>query len=190
MADRSGAGNRGGGRFPPRRRGPGAHHRGRSGPGGGGRKGPRPGGGLGLREDGPGIFELVHPNCVEERREDFEEGLALWEAGEPEDARDALRFALDGCGDNLWVHVALGRLALEEFRDPPLARGHFGYALSLAQQAIPPDLAGALPPDRPANRPLYDALAGLIACCEALKQPDEVDHLTRLRTALSGGAIR
>lgn len=127
---------------------------------------------------------------MEERQEDFEEGLALWKEGEPEDARDALRFALDGCGDNLWVHVALGRLALDEFKDPTLARGHFGYALSLAQQAIPQDLDGALSPERPANVPLYDAIAGLIACCKALSQPDEVDHLTRLRTALSGGAIR
>lgn len=127
---------------------------------------------------------------MEEREDDYAEGIELWKAGEPEDARDALRFALEGCGDNLWVHVALGQLALSEFTDPTLARGHFGYALSLAQQAIPRDLDGALPPERPMNAPLYDALAGLITCCEALSQPDEVDHLTRLRTALSGGAIR
>ncbi len=188
MGERGGSGNRGGRRYPPRGRGPGGRGRGGSGgsPGGGRRQG----GSIGLREIGPGLFELVHPRCVEERQEDFEEGLELWNAGEPEDARDALRFALEGCGDNLWVHVALGRLALSEFSDPTLARGHFGYALSLAQQAIPRDLAGELPPDRPMNVPLYDAIAGLIACCQALSDSEEVSHLTRLRTALSGGAIR
>ena len=64
---------------------------------------------------------------------DYQEGLELWKAGDPEEARDALRYALQACPANLWVHVALGRIAIEEFQDPVLARGHFGYAVELAQ---------------------------------------------------------
>ena len=71
--------------------------------------------------------------------------MELWKEGDPESARDALRYALQGCGDNLWVHVALGRIALEEFRDPSLARGHFGYAYELAERAFPPGFRGRLP---------------------------------------------
>src|SRR5271170_3208119 len=84
-------------------------------------------GGVGLKRLGPGEFELAHPRCVPEMELDYEEGIALWREGDVEAARDALRYALQGCGDNLWVHVALGRIALEEFRDASLARGHFGY---------------------------------------------------------------
>src|SRR5262249_59873209 len=81
--------------------------------------------------------ELVHPPCVEERRPDYEEALEIWRMGEPEEARDALRYALDGCGANLWVHAALGRIALEAMRDRALARGHFGYAVELVEKALP-----------------------------------------------------
>jgi hypothetical protein len=123
---------------------------------------------------------------VDERREDYEEGLAIWQAGEPEEARDALRFALEGCGDNLWIHVALGRIALEAMHDPKLARGHFGYAVELVERALPRGFTGLLPTDRPANRPFYDALNGLIACCEALGRTAEVAELRRMGDALSG----
>ena len=143
------------------------------------RKG-RPRGGLGLRRLPDGAFEFVHPRAVMERHEDYEEGLAIWRAGEPEEAAEVLRFALEGASDNLWVHVALGRIALEAAHDPELARGHFGYALELAQQAIPRDFNGRLPAERPANRPLYDAIAGLCACLEATGQTDEVAELRRL----------
>jgi hypothetical protein len=43
---------------------------------------------------------LVHPRCVEETELDYEEGLELRKAGDPEGARDALRYALEGCHDN------------------------------------------------------------------------------------------
>ena len=76
---------------------------------------------------------------------DYQEGLELWTAGDPEAARDALRYALEGCHENLWIHVALGRLALLEFRDPVLARGHFGYAVELVRKAIPAGFSGTLP---------------------------------------------
>jgi hypothetical protein len=141
---------------------------------------PKRTGGLGLRPLGPGVFELIHPRCVEEMRPDYEEGLELWKAGEPEDARDALRYALQGCGDNLWVHVALGRIALEAFNDPSLARGHFGYGFELAQRAIPSDFSGRIPRDRPANRPLFEAMDGLIECLHRLGRDPEAAELRAL----------
>lgn len=121
---------------------------------------------------------------------DYEEGIEIWKAGDPEGARDALRYALQGCGDNLWVHVALGRIALEEFRDPGLARGHYGYAYELAQRAIPADFAGRLPRERDANRPYYEAIDGLATCYEALGQPDEAAPLRAMATRFGGGKGR
>jgi tetratricopeptide (TPR) repeat protein len=118
---------------------------------------------------------------------DYAEGIALWREGDVEAARDALRYALQGCGDNLWVHVALGRIALEEFRDPALARGHFGYAFELAQRALPPGFSGRLPSGRPANRPFYGAIDGLAACYDALGQRAEAAGLRDLAKRLSGG---
>ena len=126
-------------------------------------------GGMGLRPLAGDDFVLRHPKCVDEMEPDYEEGMELWRAGEPEDARDALRYALEGCGDNLWVHVGLGQIALQEFNDPSLARGHFGYAFELVRQAIPPHFTGRIPPEHPLNRPMYEAIDGLIACHEALQ---------------------
>lgn len=117
---------------------------------------------------------------------DFEEGIELWKAGDAEAARDALRYALQGCGDNLWVHVALGRIALEEFRDPTLARGHFGYAYELADRALPPGFRGRLPRHRFANRPFFDAIAGLADCYDALSNPGEAAKLRARAAALAG----
>jgi hypothetical protein len=132
---------------------------------------------LGLAALGGGNFELVHPRGVKEVELDYEEGLELWKAGDPESARDALRFALSACHENLWAHVALGRIALEEFRDPALARGHFGYAVELGQRALPPGFSGRLPRDLPNNRPFYDALEGLIECLELLGRRGDVTSL-------------
>ena len=56
----------------------------------------------------PDTFELVHPLCVEEMEPDYQEGLELWKAGDPEEAHDALRYTLQACPANLWVHVASG----------------------------------------------------------------------------------
>jgi hypothetical protein len=113
--------------------------------------------------------------------------MELWKAGDPEGARDALRYALAACRDNLWIHTALGRIALEEFRDPTLARGHFGYAVDLGRRAVPPHFAGVLPADRPNNRPFYEALDGLIRSLEALGQAGESQALRTLQDRLSGG---
>ena len=96
---------------------------------------------------------------------DYEEGIELWKAGDVEAARDALRYALQGCGDNIWVHVALGRIALEEFKDPSLARGHYGYAFELAQR-LAPGFSGRLPRQRVANEAFFEAIEGLATCYE------------------------
>ncbi|WP_435019519.1 tetratricopeptide repeat protein [Tundrisphaera sp. TA3] len=167
MIQRSG-GNRDNRKPPARGRGGRPAAPGRAAGAGGSRGGASKRGGLGLKRLGGDEFVLVHPKCVDEMELDYEEGIELRKAGDPEAARDALRFALQGCGDNLWVHVALGQIALEDFKDPTLARGHFGYAYELVDRAIPRDFAAKLPHAHPANRPLYDAIKGLIACHEAL----------------------
>jgi hypothetical protein len=119
---------------------------------------------------------------------DYQEGIELWQAGEPDEARDALRYALQGCGDNIWVHVALGRIALEESNDPTLARGHFGYGFELVMKALPPNFQGRLPRGRAANRPFFDAIDGLIACHEALGQHAEAADLRRRAARWAGGS--
>lgn len=176
MAERSG-GNRDGRKPPARNRGGRPAAPGRSPGASGSRGGKSKRGGLGLKRLGGDEFVLVHPRCVDEMEMDYEEGIELRKAGDPEAARDALRFALQGCGDNLWVHVALGVIALEDFKDPTLARGHFGYAYELVEKAIPGDFAARLPRTHPANRPLFDAMAGLIACHEALGAGDLAQEL-------------
>lgn len=187
MPDRGEAGNRGPRRPADRGKRGGPAPSGKpAGPKGGGGAPKRRTGGLGLTRLGGSDFELVHPRCVREMELDYEEGIELRKAGDPEAARDALRYALQGCGDNIWVHVALGWLALEDFQDPSLARGHFGYAFELAQRAIPSDFRGRLPRHRPSNRPFFDAIDGLITCYEALGKPDEVAELRRLGASLLG----
>jgi hypothetical protein len=149
---------------------------------------PRLPGALGIRSIGGDQYEIVHPRCVHERELDYAEGIELLEAGDPEAARDALRFALQGCGDNLWVHVALGKIALSEDNDPTLARGHFGYAFELAQRAVPRDFSGRLPRDRPANSPLYQAIDGLASCYEALGKLLDSAELRALAARWSSGS--
>ena len=175
-----GGGKRGG----PRRGGPGKPP-GRGGkPAGGG--GPKRHGSIRLRPIGGNQFELDHHPCVRETELDYQEGMDLWKAGDPEAARDALRYALAACRDNLYVHAALGRIALEEFRDPALARGHFGYAVELGRKAIPPGFSGILPPHRDANRPFYDAIDGLIQSLEALGRRGDAAELRAMEHRLSG----
>jgi hypothetical protein len=139
-------------------------------------------------EGEPDAFVLVHPCCVEETELDYQEGLELWKAGDPEGARDALRYALEGCHDNLWVHLALGRIAIEEFKDPTLARGHFGYAVELVRKSLPPGFSGRLPRDRRANRPFFEAIEGLVNCLRALGQAGEADRLRALAKRLGEGS--
>jgi hypothetical protein len=197
MPEHGGGGNRG-------RRGPSRGRRGwqgRPGPpasaGGGPRTKPRPPSGagapaslpIGLLRLAEGEFELIHPKKVDETREDYEEGMELWKEGDPESARDALRYALSACHANLWAHVALGRIALADFRDPTLARGHFGYAFELGQRALPRDFSGRLAPERPANQPFYEALDGLAECLKALGKQGDCESLRALRARLSGSPV-
>ena len=119
----------------------------------------------------------------------IEEGIELWKAGDPESARDALRYALSACHDNIWAHVALGQIALVEFRDPALARGHFGYAFELAHRALPQGFKGRLPRDRPNNRPFYEAIDGLAQSLEALGRHGDSKSLRALGARLAGGPI-
>lgn len=187
MSDQGGGAEK---RKPKPSGGPGRGGKAPEGGGGGSKGGAAPKkkrGGIRLKNLGGPDFELDHPKCVREMELDFEEGIELRRAGDPEAARDALRYALQGCGDNLWVHVALGWIALEDFNDPTLARGHFGYAFELGQRALPPGFNGRLPQHREANRPFYDAIDGLIACYEALNRPREVESLRDLAMTLSGG---
>ena len=151
-----------------------------------GKGAPRRSGPIRLMPIGGNRFELAHPACVREAELDYEEGMEIWKAGDPEGARDALRYALAACRDHLWIHVALGRIALEEFRDPGLARGHFGYAVDLCERAITPQFSGVLPPDRRNNRPFYEAVDGLIRCLEALGRESDSAGLRAMRDRLSG----
>ena len=180
MVERGG-GNRGENRPPAQNRGGRPVAPGRASGASGSRGGASHRGGLGLKRLGADDFALVHPKCVGEMELDYAEGIELRKAGDPEAARDALRYALQGCGDNIWVHVALGLIALEDFRDAPLARGHFGYAFELADKVLPRDFDGRLPHEHPSNRPLYDAVDGLIACYEALGSPDLARELRARR---------
>jgi len=132
-------------------------------------------------------FELSNPPGALEAELDYSEGIELWKAGDPESARDALRYALSAYHDNIWVHVALGQIALLEFRDPSLARGHFGYAFELAHRALPPGFSGRLPRDRPNNRPFYEAIDGLVRCLEALGRHADCASLRAVRDRLSAG---
>ncbi|MGC8642800.1 MAG: hypothetical protein ACP5XB_23315, partial [Isosphaeraceae bacterium] len=77
---------------------------------------------------------------------------------------------------------------LEEFRDPVLARGHFGYAVELARKAIPAGFSGTLPRERPANAPFFQAIDGLLACLKALGKTAEADNLAALARRLGGSA--
>ncbi len=194
MANQSGGENGRGGRPPDKRRGKGGPRRPfKSGPRSG--DGPRPGdarkkpGPIRLRPVGGDDFELDHPPCVHESELDFQEGIELWKAGDPESARDALRFALSACRDNIWTHVALGQIALAEFHDPALARGHFGYAFDLAYRALPPGFKGRMPRERHNNRPFFDAIDGLVKSMEGLGLHEESKPLRALGSRLSGGPV-
>jgi hypothetical protein len=141
---------------------------------------------LALRRVEGEIHQLVHPPCALRRWPDYEEGLEAWKAGAVDEARAALRYALDGCGENLWIHVALGRIALEVDNNLALARGHFGYAFELVRGAVPPEFRGVLPADRHANRPLYTAIDGLLACAEREGRIAELQELRALRKRWQG----
>lgn len=109
-------------------------------------------------------WELVHPRCALERREDLEEVEAMLAAGETEIAVDELRWLLDGCGDFVAAHRLLGEQALAD-GDVRLARGHFGYAYEIGLSAMPQrGLDAPLPYRLPANRAFLESAKGLAWC--------------------------
>jgi hypothetical protein len=116
---------------------------------------------------------------------DYAEGLELRAAGDPESARDALRFALQGCGDNMWTHVALAGL-----RSRIQGRGPGPGALRLRPRPgharHPAGFDGHLPANRPANRPAYDAIKGLATSFDALGQADAAAEVRALGDRWSG----
>jgi hypothetical protein len=113
-------------------------------------------------------WELVHPRCALERREDLEEVAAMLAAGEVEIAIDELRWLLDGCSDFVAAHHLLGEQAMAD-GDLRLARGHFGYAYEIGLSAIPPrGLDAPLPYRLPANQAFLESAKGLAWCLAQL----------------------
>ena len=141
-----------------------------------------------LKPVGGGDYVIVQPREVEELELDYLEGIELWEAGEPEDACDALRFFLGACGEYLQVLVALGKIALQEKNDPKLARGHFGYAFELVERVLANGFNGRLPKDRPANVPYFEAGEGLAACYDKMEQPQDAAWVRKRIAALARGS--
>jgi hypothetical protein len=145
--------------------------------------------GLRLREVARGIFEFVHPPEVEETQLDYEEAIELLRTGEHAAAKDALRFALEACGDNVWVHLALGQLALEQNPGPDvaLARGHFGYIVELAERAAGRDFRGRIDPRSPRNEPIFEAVSHLRAMNERAGRSADAARLDAIAQNWSGG---
>jgi tetratricopeptide (TPR) repeat protein len=107
-------------------------------------------------------WELVHPRCALERSEDLEEVEQMVALGERDIAIDELRWLLGGCSDFIAAHARLGELALAE-GDPALARGHFGQAFRVGEQALRRAKAqGPLPYRLEANQPFHAAGKGLV----------------------------
>jgi tetratricopeptide (TPR) repeat protein len=136
------------------------------------------------RVRGTETWELVHPSCAAERREDLDEIRLMIDAGEFEVARDELLWLLGDCHDLIEAHAMLGELALEE-GDVKLARGHFGYAFELGTKALPKEgLRGALPHARPANQAFLEAAKGLAWSFRELGQADRAADVLRQLLAL------
>jgi tetratricopeptide (TPR) repeat protein len=121
--------------------------------------------------DGNG-WELVHPRCARERKEDLEEVEAMIEGGAPDVAQEELRWLLNGCSDFLAAHYLLGVLAVDDAQDLELARGHFGYAYQLGLTAL--RQAGSprpVPYQSESNQAFFEAGKGLAYCLRELGKP-------------------
>ena len=143
----------------------------------------RPKGSIGVRRvAGQDAWQLVHPRCAEERKEDIEEVHAMIEGGEADIAIDEIRWLLSGCSDFIDAHGLLGMLALGEDDDLELARGHFGYAYQLGLTAHRrAGLPAPLPYRIEANQAFFEAGKGLAHCLSKLGRPkmarEVLDHL-------------
>jgi hypothetical protein len=124
-------------------------------------------------------WELVEPRCARDRADDIEEVQTMIAAGETEIARDEIRFLLQGCHDFIEAHKLLGELAYVD-RDMPLARGHFGYAFRIGQQAIA--RAGnprPVPYRLPGNRAFHESGKALALCLIQLDKRDLAAEVVR-----------
>ncbi len=137
---------------------------------------------IALASLGGNRFALKHPPCVRERWEDYLEGLEAMRMGAVEEAQEVFRFALEGCGDNLFIHAELGKIALGVDGNPKLARAHFGYVVELAMRAVTPGTI--LPPEHPDNAPLYEAIDGLIELYTRQQNHQDLRELDALRVRL------
>jgi tetratricopeptide (TPR) repeat protein len=132
-----------------------------------------------LRRVADGGWEFVHPRCARDRADDIEEVQAMIAAGEIEIARDEIRWLLQGCPDFLEAHKLLGELAYAE-HDLPLARGHFGYAFRVGQQAIArADNPRPIPYLLPANRAFHESGKALALCLVQLDKRDLASEVVK-----------
>ena len=100
------------------------------------------------------------------------------DAGELEVAVDECRWLLNGCSDCLEAHRMLGEIALAD-NDLPLARGHFGYAYRLGEQALDrAGVRGPLPYRLPANQSFFESAKGLCWCLVQLGKPEMASEVT------------
>jgi tetratricopeptide (TPR) repeat protein len=132
-----------------------------------------------LRRAAEGGWELVQPRCARDRAEDLEEVQAMIAGGEIEIARDELQWLLQGCHDFLEAHKLLGELAYAE-HDLALARGHFGYAFRIGQQAIA--RAGKprpIPYRLPGNQALHESGKALALCLFQLGKRDLAEEVVK-----------
>ena len=130
------------------------------------------------------VWELVHPRCALERKEDMEEVYSMIELGEVDVAMDELRWLLQGCSDFVDAHRLLGELALME-GDLPLARGHFGYAYDCVFKALPtPALDGTLPYRLKPNQSFHEAGKGLAHCLFRLNKLEQARSVVACLTQL------
>ena len=112
---------------------------------------------------------LVHPDAARQCAEDLDEVRKMIDSGEPEVARDELRWLLGICHDLIEAHFLLGKVAVESDSDLSLARGHFGVGYQLGLQALRRQkFPKPVPALHPANRAFFDCGRGLVWCLHEL----------------------
>ncbi len=122
---------------------------------------------------------LVHPKCVDVRREDLEEVYAMLAADEADVAMDELRWLLNECQAFIEAHKLLGELAVAA-GDVPLAAGHYGYGFKLGDDAIlASGLAGPWPAEHPDNAAFFESGQGYAECLLEQRKPRKAASILR-----------
>ena len=123
---------------------------------------------VGRAKSGNG-WVLVPPRAVRDCAEDLEEVRSMIEAGEYDIATDELHWLLGNEHELIEAHFLLGKLAVEQKKDIPLARGHFGVGYQLGMKALRrAKMPKPVPALHPANRLFYDAGRGVVWCLHNL----------------------